>query len=108
MDWGILYDLLKTVLLGVVLGLILTYLNLFILKREVRKMGRTVLRELARYAKDDGELKARVEEYARVAGRAFAKEVISSALKDLKVGALSVTEEGVEDVLKDFEKKLKL
>jgi len=106
MSW--LMDIVRTMVMGVVLGVVLAYINLYIMKREAKKVMKPVLKELNKHLQSDGELKARVEEYARIAGNAFVKEVITSVMTELRKSPLTAGNGEVEDLVEEIRKKLSL
>jgi len=81
---AVVIDFIKTVVLGVVLGFVVAEVNMWLIKREVRKMSKSLVYELSRHLKDNGEVRERVEEYARLAGQVFGREVIKVVVSEFR------------------------
>ena len=104
-DWevieSLIIDFIKTIALGVVLGLVIAEVNMWLIKREVKKVSKSLISELSRHLRNNGEIRERVEEYARVAGQVFGKEIVKVVLGEVgKVPKLPK----LDDVSKEVER----
>ena len=80
---SLIIDFVKTIALGIVLGLVIAEVNMWLIKREVKKMSKSLISELSRHLRNNGEIRERVEEYARVAGQVFGREIIKVVLGEV-------------------------
>jgi len=80
----ILLDFAKMLVFGFVLGVVLAKVNLWIVKRDVRRLAREFGRELSRFFDGDEEARRRLDELVSRVGRRFGREVLLGIMTEFR------------------------